>query len=53
MKISNQLVITECDKENVTKFSGDELFKNSTKLEYQLNEKDDDVWGKYNYIKMP
>lgn len=53
MNQNYEFVITDVDKENVVEFSADELFKSSSEVKTEINQDNEDIWGKYNYIKMP
>ena len=48
-----QFVITGVEKSNIVKFSDNELFNSSTELKGEKNKDREDIWGKYNFIKMP
>ena len=49
----HHFVITNVEKINIVKFSSNELFESSTELKDEKNKDRDDIWGKYNFIKMP
>lgn len=49
----SQFIMTNVEKQQVVKFTKDELFKPSTEVKTEINKDNDDIWGQYNYIKMP